>query len=76
MPMLIKRLIKGARYSDKYGSHPGTPILCFMLLVGSIGGALNKNTEDPLIGALMGFAFTLFTVGWLWLIGCWNRGDV
>jgi NhaP-type Na+/H+ and K+/H+ antiporter len=67
---MISRLVKGAQYSEKYGSHPGTPILIFFVAVGALAG-LDKG----IYGACIGAAVMLAWFGSLWLIGCWERGE-
>lgn len=69
--MSLKRLIKGARYSDKYGSHPGTIWLINFVSMGAIAGAQSGG----LAGSLGGAAFMAVFLLPLWLIGCWERGD-
>jgi len=66
---MINRLVKGAQYSEKYGSHPGTPILIFFVAVGALAG-LDKGIYGVCLGA--GTMSVLF--GSLWLVGCWHRG--
>ena len=66
---MISRIIKGAQYSEKYGSHPGTPVLVFCTILGALAG-LDKGIS----GACIGAGIMLVCFGSLWLIGCWERG--
>jgi|LakMenEpi03Aug12_release.lakeMendotaPanAssembly.Ray.scaffolds.fasta_scaffold515807_1 hypothetical protein len=66
---MINILIKGAQYSEKYGSHPGTPILIFFVTVGALAG-LDKG----IYGVCLGAGTMLVWFGSLWLVGCWHRG--
>ena len=67
----LKRLWRGARWSEEYGSHPGTPPLLVMIAAGAIAGADRNPLWEPLLGG--GLFAALY--GPLWLIGCWHRGD-
>ena len=60
---MLKRIWRGLHYSDKYGSHPGTPILCVFVLLGAMAGRL--------AGALI----MLAVFGPLYLIGAYERGE-
>jgi len=66
----IKRLIRGARYSEKYGHHPGTEMLVAILVCGAIAGL-----RHGIWGALAGFFLAAVFAVPLWLIGCWERGE-
>ena len=67
----LRRLWRGARWSDEYGSHPGTPALIFLIAAGGLAGIDRDPVWGPLLGA--GVMAVLFVP--LWLIGCWHRGD-
>lgn len=69
MSKAFKRIIRGARYSEEYGSHPGTPWLIFFIVMGVVAGA-----DSGILGALGGAAFMASFFGPMWLIGCWDRG--
>jgi len=65
----IRRLVRGMRYSEKYGSHPGTvPLLMFVVL-----GGLASLSRGWLYG-LCGAGAVLITFGIVYLYGCWERG--
>jgi len=60
----VKRIWRGMWYSEKYGHHPGWESLAMLLLIGGIAGGLR------------GFGIVLLIFGPMFLIGCWERGDV
>jgi hypothetical protein len=62
MTPALRRLWKGARWSERYGSHPGTPVLVMLVTIGGIAGSWP--------GALV----MLLTFGPMWLFGAWERG--
>ena len=59
---MIKRLLKGIRYSPKYGNHPGTPVLVFGVMAGAI------------VGGMLGAAIAFVLISPLYLEGAWERG--
>jgi hypothetical protein len=61
---VIRRVWRGLRYSDTYGSHPGTPWLIGLTFVGAVAGGIG--------GAVIMLAF----LGPLYLFGAYERGDV
>jgi len=65
----IKRLYKGACYSNKYGSHPGLPFMVFLPLLGAVAGS-----EHGPMDALYGFLFMFFAFFPFFLMGCYGRG--
>ena len=68
---MIKRIIKGSQYSEKYGSHPGTPVLIFGVILGGLAGLANPNDPSFIIGAIIAAGFLVP----MWAIGCWERGE-
>lgn len=67
----LARIYRGMRYSEKYGEHPGNVwIICF-LLMGAIAGA-----DKDFFHSLMGAIIMAVIFGPLYLLGCYERGDV
>ena len=66
---IIHRIVRGARYSEEYGDHPGTAIVLFFIFIGGIAG-LARGPLGILFGA---GAMALFFVP-IWLWGCYERG--
>ena len=66
----IRRCIRGAGYSEKYGSHPGNIPFILLIMAGAIFG-LEKSWAAAILSAIY---MTLFA-GIPWLIGCYARGD-
>ena len=62
MKALIQRVVRGCCYSEEYGSHPGTPILIFLVLAGCVA-------RFPVGGIIM-----LIVFGPMYLFGAWERG--
>ena len=67
----MRRLIRGARWSKEYGHHPGTPYLSFMVVAGFYAG-LQRGWGWGIAGS----GIMLLVFGPIWLMGCWNRGDI
>ena len=67
----LNRFIRGARYSEKYGSHPGTPLLLGFTALGALAGA-----DGGLFGSIGGAVFMFAPIFCLWLVGCWDRGEI
>lgn len=67
---VIQRLIRGARYSEKYGHHPGTEIMIAFLAMGAVAGA-----KGGVYSAIGGFLIMAIFAVPMWLIGCWNRSE-
>ena len=66
----IRRLIRGARWSERYGHHPGTPVLLALIAIAALVGAEDRGMRGAIEGAsVMAICFTP-----LWLRGCWKRG--
>ena len=68
----FKRLWRGARWSEYYGSHPGNVPLVVMIVAGGIAG----SDRDPVWGPLLGSGVMAALFGPLWLRGCWDRGKL
>jgi len=67
---MITRIIRGAKYNEKYGHHPGwTPLFLFTLL-GFISGAARG-----FYGAMVGGFGMLIFIGIPFLMGCYDRGE-
>lgn len=67
---VLSRRYRGARWSEEYGSHPGT-----VWLVAGIGaGCVAGSDRDPIWGPVQGACVMTVLFGPLWLRGCWNRG--
>ncbi len=56
------RIMRGIRYSEKYGDHPGNMIIVSLIACGWICGGW--------LGALV----MAISFGPMYLIGCWSRG--
>ena len=59
---MMKRLVRGAQWSEEYGAHPGTVPMLILIGAGAVtagwpGGLLTTAAAVP-----------------LWLMGCWGRG--
>lgn len=59
----LRRIIRGLRWSERYGSHPGTPTMIVILALGAIAGGFRGV-------ALMAIVFVP-----LYLYGAWERGS-
>jgi len=64
-----KRIIKGIRYSEKYGSHPGNIWIIVLIVMGFIAGYGVGLTE-----AIIGAAAMLAIFGPIYLFGAYERG--
>lgn len=58
----LRRIYRGARYSERFGSHPGTFYVGFFLCLGFLAGGLRG------VGVMAAVLVPL----WLW--GCYERG--
>lgn len=67
----LTRIYRGMRYSEKYGEHPGNVWIIVFLLMGAMAGA-----DKGLLHSLMGACIMAAIFGPLYLIGCYERGDV
>lgn len=67
----MKRIWRGLHYSDKYGSHPGTPWMIAFPVLGFVAGL-----DSGFSRALFGAAVMLVVFGPLYLYGAYMRGDV
>lgn len=72
MKFIFRRLVCGARYSEKYGNHPGTAFLLFFVAVGGLAGLSSGGVSGLVFGSFLMFLFFVP----LWLVGCWSRGDM
>ncbi len=59
----LARLIRGARWSEDFGAHPGTPLLAWLFILGGVAGGWPGALLLP--GAFLP----------LWLVGCWARAS-
>ena len=69
---IFRRLIRGAKHSDKYGNHPGTNVMLVLITMGGLIGLESGYGYGFVFGSSL-MAFFFFPI---WLVGCWNRGDV
>ena len=71
MSTVLRRIVLGARWSDEVGSHPGTPMLILLTIIGAVAGV----HRDHWAGSLAGAALILAGTGSLWLHGCYKHGE-
>jgi hypothetical protein len=70
MLQILRHILKGSRYHPTVGSHPGTPILIFFCLLGSIAAT---SDEFSWLRALLGALGMLIVFGPIWLVGAYER---
>ena len=66
----IERVMRGMRWSPKYGSHPGTPWLLFFIVLGGLAGSYRESIAGIALGAVVMAAI----YGPIYLWGCWETG--
>ena len=71
MSTALRRMLLGARWSEKVGNHPGTPSLILLTIIDAIAGAHLGHWA----GSLAGAALMLAGTGSLWLHDCYKRGE-
>lgn len=60
---IVNRIRRGLRYSEKYGSHPGTAPLVAFVLLGAVAGGI------------IGAGIMLAVFGPFYLLGAYERGQ-
>jgi len=68
MTKILRRLYRGARWSEAYGSHPGWTWVVILPTIGAIAGAGRDRM-------LLGFVVMACAIVPVFLVGCWERGD-
>ena len=58
----LTRIARGLRWSERYGSHPGTPVICVLVALGAIAGGV------------LGAGIMMLVFGPLYLYGAYERG--
>jgi hypothetical protein len=66
---VLRTIWRGLHYSDKYGSHPGTPWMVLLPFVGFLAG-IERGWRSGLIGALA----MVLIFGPPYLFGAYERG--
>lgn len=60
----------GMGWLPGFGNHPGTKILTVFVLAGLLAGA----QRGGLLGAIVGAAVMLVGIGWIYVLGAYDRG--